>query len=61
MNMEKKKYMVPEVSVIEIGRAEMLMSSGQEVSGGKNDVGGGYARPQSVGFSVWDASDEDGE
>lgn len=59
MNMEKKNYMAPEVSVIELGRAEILMASDPEVSGGRNDVGGGYARHQSEDFSLWETSDEE--
>lgn len=57
--MEKKHYMAPEVSVIELGRGEILMTSELVVSGGCYDESGGYARCQSGGFSVWETSDEE--
>lgn len=60
--MNKKSYIAPDMSVMEIANAELLAgspSSDSTTSGGDtggNPGGGGHARPSS--FSLWDGSDD---
>ena len=59
--MNKKSYIAPDMSVMEIANAELLAGSpgsDNTTSGGQGDNpgGGGHARPSS--FSLWDGSDD---
>lgn len=59
--MNKKSYIAPDMSVMEIANAELLAGSpgsDNTTSGGNpsDNPGGGHARPSS--FSLWDGSDD---
>ena len=58
--MNKKSYIAPDMSVMEIANAELLAgspSSDSTTSGSTSEnPGGGHARPS--GFSLWDGSDD---
>lgn len=58
--MNKKSYIAPDMSVMEIANAELLAGSpgsDNTTSGSPSDnPGGGHARPSS--FSLWDGSDD---
>lgn len=58
--MNKKSYIAPDMSVMEIANAELLAGSpgsDNTTSGGDDNTGGGgHARPSS--FSLWDGSDD---
>lgn len=59
--MNKKSYIAPDMSVMEIANAELLAgspSSDNTTSGSPSDNpgGGGHARPS--GFSLWDGNED---